>query len=187
MSNHLSKAQRGVILTLLFIFAIAGTLFFLDDDAGAETETLPDDGVLQMIDSHANGILVRQKAERDAAEAAAHAAWHVEQDRIAALEAQREARQRVVQAVAAPKAAQATGTGKWDALAQCESEGRWNLNTGNGYYGGVQFSAATWRQAGGTGLPHQHSRETQIAIAESWLAKTSWSQWPFCSRKLGYR
>lgn len=87
-----------------------------------------------------------------------------------------------------PKAPVRT-VGIWDQLAECESEGRWDLNTGNGYYGGLQFSAATWRQAGGTRyapLPHQASREQQIEIAEAWLAKTSWgSQWPHCSHVLG--
>lgn len=63
----------------------------------------------------------------------------------------------------------------------------WTKNTGNGYYGGLQFSAATWHQAGGTGLPHEHTRDEQIAVAESWLARTSWAQWPECSEDLGYR
>ena len=55
--------------------------------------------------------------------------------------------------------------GVWDRLAQCESGGNWHINTGNGYYGGLQFSLGTWHAYGGTGLPSQHSRETQIAIA----------------------
>lgn len=75
----------------------------------------------------------------------------------------------------------------WDSLAQCESGGRWNLSTGNGYYGGLQFSAGTWRAVGGTGLPHQHSREEQIKRAEILLAKSGWGQWPSCTKKLGLR
>ncbi len=59
----------------------------------------------------------------------------------------------------------AGGNTVWDRLAQCESGGNWAINTGNGYYGGLQFSLGTWRAYGGTGLPSQHSRETQIAIA----------------------
>ena len=55
--------------------------------------------------------------------------------------------------------------GVWDRLAQCESGGNWHINTGNGYYGGLQFSLGTWHAYGGTGLPSQHSRETQIAVA----------------------
>lgn len=75
----------------------------------------------------------------------------------------------------------------WDRLAECESGGNWSINTGNGYYGGLQFSASSWRAVGGTGLPHQHSRETQIAFAEKLKAKQGWGAWPACSRKLGLR
>lgn len=78
----------------------------------------------------------------------------------------------------------------WDRLAQCESGGNWQVNTGNGYSGGLQFLPSTWRAAGGTQyapLPHQATREQQIAVASSWLAKTSWAQWPACSRRLGLR
>jgi resuscitation-promoting factor RpfA len=58
----------------------------------------------------------------------------------------------------------------WDQLAQCESGGRWDINTGNGYYGGLQFSPTTWRAFGGSGMPHQASRSEQIAVAERTLA-----------------
>ena len=75
----------------------------------------------------------------------------------------------------------------FDRLAQCESGGRWGINTGNGYFGGLQFSAATWRSVGGTGLPHEHSRETQIARGQKLQARSGWGQWPACSRKLGLR
>ncbi|WP_281689279.1 transglycosylase family protein [Pseudonocardia thermophila] len=73
----------------------------------------------------------------------------------------------------------------WDRLAQCESGGRWNINTGNGYYGGLQFSLSTWRAFGGTGMPHQASREQQIAVAERVLAVQGWKAWPSCSKKIG--
>src|SRR5699024_7057080 len=53
----------------------------------------------------------------------------------------------------------------WDQLAQCESGGDWSINTGNGYYGGLQFNLSTWQAYGGTGLPSEHSREEQIAVA----------------------
>ena len=65
----------------------------------------------------------------------------------------------------------------WDKIAQCESGGNWHINTGNGYYGGLQFSAATWRSVGGPGLPHQHSRETQIKYAKILQARSGWGQW----------
>lgn len=79
------------------------------------------------------------------------------------------------------------GNSVWDRLAQCESGGNWSINTGNGFYGGLQFTASTWRAMGGTGLPHQHSRETQIAVAKKLQARAGWGQWPACTSKLGLR
>ncbi|WP_306459357.1 resuscitation-promoting factor [Aeromicrobium wangtongii] len=65
----------------------------------------------------------------------------------------------------------------WDKIAKCESGGNWSINTGNGYYGGLQFSAATWKSVGGPGLPHQHSREVQIKYAKILQARSGWGQW----------
>ncbi|KRC66285.1 hypothetical protein ASE12_16885 [Aeromicrobium sp. Root236] len=65
----------------------------------------------------------------------------------------------------------------WDKIAQCESGGNWHINTGNGYYGGLQFSAATWHSVGGTGLPSDHSREEQIKRAKILQARSGWGQW----------
>jgi uncharacterized protein YabE (DUF348 family) len=65
----------------------------------------------------------------------------------------------------------------WDKIAQCESGGNWQINTGNGYYGGLQFSAATWHSVGGPGLPHQNSRETQIKYAKILQQRSGWGQW----------
>ncbi len=80
----------------------------------------------------------------------------------------------------------AGGNTVWDALAQCESGGNWAINTGNGYYGGLQFSLGTWRAYGGVGLPSQASRETQIAIATKLRdASGGYGAWPACSAKLG--
>jgi resuscitation-promoting factor RpfB len=79
------------------------------------------------------------------------------------------------------------GEGVWDRLAACESNGRWNANTGNGYYGGLQFHPATWRSVGGTGLPHEHPRATQIEMGKRLQARAGWGQWPACSRRLGLR
>ena len=75
----------------------------------------------------------------------------------------------------------------FDRLAQCESGQRWDLNTGNGYYGGVQFSASTWHAYGGPDLPNQHSREDQIEIARRVWRARGWSPWPACSRQTGLR
>jgi hypothetical protein len=76
--------------------------------------------------------------------------------------------------------------GVWDHLAQCESGGNWHINTGNGYYGGLQFSLGTWHSNGGTGLPSQHSREDQIAVATRLRdASGGYGAWPACAAKLG--
>ena len=75
----------------------------------------------------------------------------------------------------------------WDKLAQCESGGNWSINTGNGYYGGLQFSLSTWRAYGGKGYPHQASRDEQIRIAKKLQAAAGWGSWPACSSKLGLR
>jgi uncharacterized protein YabE (DUF348 family) len=75
----------------------------------------------------------------------------------------------------------------WDRLAQCESGGNWSINTGNGFYGGLQFTPSTWRGYGGTGMPHQASREQQIAVAKKVQAGQGWGAWPACTSKLGIR
>ena len=78
-------------------------------------------------------------------------------------------------------AAQAKSSVNWDAIAQCESSGNWHINTGNGYYGGLQFSLSTWQAYGGTGLPSENSREQQIAIAERVRAASGgYGAWPNC-------
>jgi hypothetical protein len=77
--------------------------------------------------------------------------------------------------------------GVWDALAACESGGDWVSNTGNGYYGGLQFSLSSWHAVGGRGYPHEHSRAEQIGRAEALLAEQGWSAWPACSSELGLR
>ena len=80
----------------------------------------------------------------------------------------------------------AGGNSVWDQLAQCEAGGNWATNTGNGYYGGLQFSLGTWQSYGGPGMPHQQSRETQIRIAEKVRAATGgYGSWPACSQSLG--
>jgi resuscitation-promoting factor RpfA len=75
----------------------------------------------------------------------------------------------------------------WDSLAQCESSGNWNTNTGNGYGGGLQFSASTWAAYGGTGSAANASREQQIAVATKVQASQGWGAWPACAAKLGLR
>jgi len=80
----------------------------------------------------------------------------------------------------------AGGSTVWDRLAQCESGGNWATNTGNGYYGGLQFSLGTWQAYGGSGLPSNASRETQIAIATKIRnASGGYGAWPACAASLG--
>ena len=87
--------------------------------------------------------------------------------------------------LAATPANAASGS-TWDALAQCESGGNWAINTGNGYYGGLQFNLGTWRSYGGSGLPSNASRETQIAIATKLRdAAGGYGAWPGCAAALG--
>jgi LysM repeat protein len=87
-------------------------------------------------------------------------------------------------AVGAPLAIAATpaqaSTTNWDAIAQCESGGNWATNTGNGYQGGLQFSASTWKAYGGSGSAASASREEQIAVAERVMAAQGPGAWPVC-------
>ncbi|MHA2788415.1 resuscitation-promoting factor Rpf1 domain-containing protein [Corynebacterium sp. S7] len=90
-------------------------------------------------------------------------------------------------ALMAPQASAAPDS-DWDRLAQCESGGNWSINTGNGYHGGLQFSASTWQAYGGgefAPYAYQATREQQIYVAEKTLAGQGWGAWPACSAKLG--
>jgi hypothetical protein len=84
-------------------------------------------------------------------------------------------------------AAEAAPASTWDRLAGCESGGNWSINTGNGFYGGLQFTASTWRAFGGTAYASRAdlaSRSQQIAVAQRVLAVQGWKAWPACSAKL---
>lgn len=88
--------------------------------------------------------------------------------------------------MAAGNASAATAS-EWDAVAQCESGGNWSINTGNGYYGGLQFSASTWAGYGGTqyaATADQASKAQQIEIAEKVLAGQGKGAWPVCGTGL---
>ena len=77
--------------------------------------------------------------------------------------------------------------GTWDALAACESGGNWAINTGNGFYGGVQFDQNTWERHGGLRYAPRAdlaTREEQLAIAEVTRARQGWGAWPVCSKRL---
>jgi hypothetical protein len=91
-------------------------------------------------------------------------------------------------ALAVAPMALATGTASadsvnWDAVAACESGGNWSISSGNGYYGGLQFSLGTWRANGGSGMPHKASRSEQIRVAENVLRSQGIGAWPACGRR----
>ncbi|MCK2237945.1 MULTISPECIES: transglycosylase family protein [unclassified Crossiella] len=95
--------------------------------------------------------------------------------------------------IAAPMAVAGTASAasgvNWDALAKCESGGRWNVNTGNGFYGGLQFDRGTWLSNGGGAYApyaHQATREQQIAVAERLYAARKLQPWPSCGKKVGH-
>lgn len=73
----------------------------------------------------------------------------------------------------------------WDAIAECESGGNWGINTGNGYYGGLQFSQSTWEANGGTGNPANASKAEQIRVAENTLQTQGIGAWPVCGARAG--
>ncbi|MBK3566214.1 MULTISPECIES: transglycosylase family protein [unclassified Streptomyces] len=94
-------------------------------------------------------------------------------------------------AIAAPLmatgSASAATASEWDTVASCESGGNWSINTGNGYYGGLQFSASTWAAYGGTAYAstaNQASKSQQIAVAEKVLASQGKGAWPVCGTGL---
>jgi transglycosylase-like protein/peptidase M23-like protein len=78
----------------------------------------------------------------------------------------------------------------WDLVASCESNGQWHENTGNGFFGGLQFEPGTWRAFGGERYApsaHMATRDEQIAVAQRVLGSQGWLAWPVCSAKLGLR
>jgi hypothetical protein len=111
---------------------------------------------------------------------------------LVALQTQRAAAQPAAvsapQDTAAPDPGPPSGTGHdWDAVARCESGGNWSINTGNGYYGGLQFSQSTWLAYGGGGYAGRADLATksqQIAVAELVLAGQGAGAWPICGRNL---
>ena len=125
----------------------------------------------------------RLEAERIAAEKAAEAKRKAE----AAKKAAAAQKAKVAQQKSSTKAPSVSSGSVWDRLAKCESGGNWSINTGNGYYGGLQFSLSSWRGVGGSGYPHQASRAEQIKRAEILKSRGGWGHWPACSKKLGLR
>jgi LysM repeat protein len=87
-----------------------------------------------------------------------------------------------------PAAAVSVSNGSvWDSIAACESGGNWSINTGNGFYGGLQFTLSSWQAVGGSGYPNQASREEQITRAQTLQSRQGWGAWPACTAMLGIR
>lgn len=80
--------------------------------------------------------------------------------------------------------AQAATEETWDAIAFCESTNRWDINTGNGFYGGLQFTLSSWQAVGGEGYPHHASKAEQIKRAEMLQDLQGWGAWPKCGAGL---
>jgi len=103
---------------------------------------------------------------------------------------QQEAPKRRVATRSSASAPSVASGSAWDKLAACESGGNWHINTGNGYYGGLQFSSSTWLGFGGGQYASRAdlaTREQQIAIAQKVQASQGWNAWPACSLKIGLR
>lgn len=73
----------------------------------------------------------------------------------------------------------------WESLAECETRGDWSANTGNGHYGGIQFTLESWRGVGGSGRPDQNTREEQILRGELLEDVQGFGAWPSCAAELG--
>lgn len=132
----------------------------------------------------------RLEEGRDEAEAAAAevvAAEAAEAEAAEAEAAAAEAAEPEPEPEPAPAPSGAVDPATWDRLAQCESGGNWSIDTGNGFYGGLQFTVDSWQWVGGSGYPHHASKQEQIARAEILLERQGWQAWPSCSRQLGLR
>ncbi|MCX5389830.1 transglycosylase family protein [Streptomyces sp. NBC_00094] len=91
-------------------------------------------------------------------------------------------------AAAVPRYACAVDQWPWGCVAECESSGRWNVNTGNGFYGGLQFWQPTWVEHGGLKYARRAdlaTRPQQITVAEELLRTQGWGAWPVCSKRYG--
>jgi membrane protein involved in colicin uptake len=209
---HKIAIAAVVVLAVVALAAVAVVRPGADDQAAAEggnpagpefqlepglsqaiaQQVLFDAVEAQQIRAYVTAVEAQQvtdylRAVEAEAEAQARAAAEAE---ARAAEARQAAEREAKAAAAASSAPAVANGGVWDRLARCESGGNWSMNSGNGFYGGIQFMHSTWVSMGGRQFaeyPHQASREGQIAVAERLLAASGWGQWPACSAKLGLR
>jgi Transglycosylase-like domain len=142
------------------------------------------DALILRADRSYERELRKERRARAEARAEAQAAREAEAERIAEAEAAARAQAQEERSVAPSVSSGSV----WDRLAQCESGGNWSINTGNGYYGGLQFSQSTWEGVGGLQYAPRAdlaSRDQQIAAAEVLLESSGWGAWPSCSEQLG--
>ncbi|HSX43910.1 MAG TPA: transglycosylase family protein [Candidatus Saccharimonadales bacterium] len=159
-------------------------------DAKVANDTLPVESMDVIAAQQIRYILAFVAEQQRQAEAvgnylAAQAAQEEANRQVAA--AQSSQQQTPVSASQASAPAISSGT-VWDELAQCESGGNWAINTGNGYYGGLQFDQGTWESNGGLAYASRAdlaTRDAQIAVAEALEASRGFAPWPACSAELG--
>jgi hypothetical protein len=181
-NTSISRAEMASMLARAFEPSSAGERYF-DDTGGTHASAIDDlaaAGITAGCGRPATAFCPQENVQRQqAALFLARAKDLVAREQVSSLD---ERRAEVRQASQDRQREQ-----MWDDLAQCESGGNWSINTGNGYYGGLQFALSSWQAVGGSGYPHQHSREEQIHRAERLLERQGWGAWPACSSRLGYR
>jgi hypothetical protein len=203
--DAVTREQMATMLVRAFEIPPTDTQHFddLSQDHGGNVNALAEAGITggcsdrltdfcstePLLRWQAATLLARTLGLVDRVELAPLEERRAEQERIdAEREAQRQAEEEARRAAEREAEEAAERLAMWEALAECESNGNWSANTGNGFYGGLQFLLQTWRSVGGQGMPHQASKEEQIYRAERLLEKpwaTFANQWPACSRRLG--
>ena len=160
-------------------------------DAAAEARLIRESLAKIAADRRAAELAAAQEAAAQEAAAVKAAAERRAAERAAARQAaaDRRAAERVSRdAVRTPAPVQAAAADDvWAKLRNCEAGGRYDRNSGNGYYGAYQFAAGTWRSLGYPGLPHAAPPEMQDVAAKRLQARGGWGQWPACSRRVGAR
>ena len=187
-------AQRAVTESQRLQEAAQDALGSAEAARAAATEVAADlrgrQAVAEAELSQARSALVDLQAQRAAAQRASRASAPPAQTAPAPAPAPSQGTRAPAPAprpAPAPAPPPASGGNDWDAVAECESGGNWSINTGNGYYGGLQFSASTWSGYGGNQYAPRAdlaTREQQIAVAEKVLAGQGRGAWPTCGRNL---
>jgi transglycosylase-like protein len=160
--------------------------------AEAAEHLLADGDAQRLVEIDRGGLTGRQGASAAAADIASGVERLSNEASLSPPAAPMEATLFAVATVVPPRPASPPVTGGdgsvWDALARCESGGNWAINSGNGYYGGLQFSHETWHGYGGGAFaeyPHEATREEQIVVGERLRSTRGYAPWPACRAELG--